>query len=248
MYPAVIPGRHNAGTYNSIFLFQTAPLVSRPQLGHTNIKRPWLLRLASWHSVPPSSSLSAVCLTTHSSYLQLTFTAMALTLTAILLPTWITFTSGPAHSSYGIHSYCTNSACSPFPIRTDCTAGHRSFCVQWRTAAFALNLTFLTELATLVTFALVLLGGKQMRDQGTRVLSVMLMLCAAGQVLTVALVARLFEVDDRFFEGWRLGGAWALTVASAALQCGAIVGLVAAKWYLPEEGGYELIPNRPMDA
>jgi hypothetical protein len=49
--------------------------------------------------------------------------------------------------------------------------------------------------------------------------------------------------DNRFFEGWRLDTSFILCTASWSLQFLTAVGISAAVFFMPEEGGYELIPG-----
>lgn len=100
------------------------------------------------------------------------------------------------------------------------------------------------ELATLVAFVVILLGGKQKRERGWRILVVLLCLTAVCQIVGMGIVSYVFEYDDRFFPGWKLDKSWTLCTVSWCVQLLVAAGVVAAAFVLPEEGGYELIPER----
>lgn len=119
----------------------------------------------------------------------------------------------------------------------------RSFCSQWRTSAFLMSMAVILEFVTVVTFAVILLGGKQQRERGWKVLSVVLAGAVAAQVVAMVVVRKLYERDERFFGGWKLDRGFWLCVGSWALEVVVGVVVVAAAVLLPEEGGYELIPD-----
>lgn len=58
--------------------------------------------------------------------------------------------------------------CEPFPDYADC---HRdqSFCGMWRSVAFLMSFAVLLELATLVAYIIIILGGQQIRHYGWKV-------------------------------------------------------------------------------
>lgn len=130
--------------------------------------------------------------------------ASALTIAAIALPNWISYTSptarDPIRVSYGLHQRCTNIPagpgelqisemhCTPFPQYDECHGEDRYFCSMWRTTGFLMNLTVIMEVACLVGFAVVILGGRQNRESGWKILSGMLAIVAAAQMIAMALV------------------------------------------------------------
>jgi len=118
------------------------------------------------------------------------------------------------------------------------------------------------ELATLVAFVVVLVGGKQKREGGWKVLAFLLGVVGLLQCACMAIVvcflslskggfavglmimqAYLFDYDDRFFGGWQLDRAWVLCTVSwsIAILSSALISLSA--FVLSPEGGYELIPS-----
>lgn len=118
---------------------------------------------------------------------------------------------------------------------------------MWRSVGFLMSFAVVLELAGAVTYVLILLGDKRMRDYGWKVVAGLLALCALSQCAAMAIVAFVFDHDDRFFVGWRLDTSWILCTVSWAVLLMSAAGTVAAGWCLPEEGGYELIPSDDMD-
>ena len=115
------------------------------------------------------------------------------------------------------------------------------------------------ELVTIVTYFVVILGGKQKRETGWRILTFMLMLvgivqCAAMSIVVcnayilrrVSLMicqAYLYDNDDRFFAGWKLDQGWILCTVSWSIAV-LSAGFVALSAYVfPPENDYELIPS-----
>lgn len=53
----------------------------------------------------------------------------------------------------------------------------------------------------------------------------------------------LYDYDERFFKGWHLDISWILCTVSWSILVTTAAGIIGAVIYLPEEGGYELIPG-----
>jgi hypothetical protein len=159
-------------------------------------------------------------------------------------------TASPIHYSYGLHKHCSSvtASCASFPTYADCSsaAGTRTFCSLWRTASFTLSLSIIFEFATLITFLLVLLGGKQRRSDGWLPLDILIGTCVVAQVVGWGLVTHLYRTDaERFFDGWQMGKASWMCVVSWASQILVAVGVTATCLAAEEEAGYELIPDPP---
>lgn len=133
-----------------------------------------------------------------------------------------------------------------------------------------MSMAVVLQLASLVAYIIVIAGGKQSRDKGWRMLVGLLGIVVALQAATMAIVvshcssqavssapggglehqstaanvtqAFLFDYDDRFFDGWKLDTSWILCTVSWSIMFISAAGLTSAAIYLPEEGGYELIP------
>jgi len=129
-----------------------------------------------------------------------TLPATAMTLASIALPNWISYTSpastspthpsSPIHISYGLHKRCSSltGRCADFPLPEDCHGEDRSFCSMWRSVGFLMSLTVVMELATLVGFAVVLLGGRQKREGGWKMVAGLLAVTTACQCAGMAIV------------------------------------------------------------
>lgn len=59
--------------------------------------------------------------------------------------------------------------------------------------------------------------------------------------MAMTMVAYLYDLDERFFVGWRLDAGWVLTTVSWVLEVMVAAGLAVSAVVLLPEGGYELI-------
>lgn len=64
--------------------------------------------------------------------------------------------------------------------------GH--FCQMWRTTGFLMNIAAVLELATLIAYLVVIVGGKQKRENGWKVLVSMLVVIGAIQCFAMSTV------------------------------------------------------------
>lgn len=156
---------------------------------------------------------------------------------------------GPAKTmrySYGLHSRCDSllESCRPFPRFEDCQGSNQQFCALWRTTGFLMSFAVVLELAGIVGFVIILLGGKQKRETGWRVMVSILLICAAAQAASMGIVVDRHHHDEQFFDGWYLGKSFVLATISWAMQALLVAGLLASVFALSDEGGYELIPDR----
>lgn len=99
------------------------------------------------------------------------------------------------------------------------------------------------ELATLIAYAVTILGGVQCRSKGWKVVCALLAFAGIAQCVSMAIVSFLYDYDERFFKGWRLDISWILCTVSWGILVTTAAGIIGAVIYLPEEGGYELIPG-----
>ncbi|KAL9021587.1 MAG: hypothetical protein Q9185_001235 [Variospora sp. 1 TL-2023] len=176
-------------------------------------------------------------------------TACAMTLTSIITPRWISWDSETPggqhiHYTYGLHRRCSSltGTCDYFPRAQDCH-GDRHFCSMWRSVGFLMSFAVVIEGMTLVAFIVIVAGGKQKREQGWKVLGGLLAFSALVQCAGMAIIAFLYDNDDRFFPGWRLDNSWVLCTVSWSVEMLLAAGITAAAVILPSEGGYELIPD-----
>jgi len=176
-----------------------------------------------------------------------TLGATAMTVASIVLPRWIKWDNGTdttPHFTYGLHQRCSSvtGGCEPYPEFSDCERDP-SFCSMWRSVGFLMSFTVLIELATVVAYIIIIFGGKQMRDYGWKVIISLLAIITLVQCAGMAIVAYLFDHNERFFPGWQLDTSWILCTVSWCLALFTGIGIAAAAYALPEEGGYELIPG-----
>ncbi|EMC92152.1 hypothetical protein BAUCODRAFT_126159 [Baudoinia panamericana UAMH 10762] len=178
--------------------------------------------------------------------------AAACTIAAIALPEWITYTaptsspsSTPIKIAYGLHKRCSSltGQCTKFPQYEDCQDGDRYFCSMWRSTGFFMNLSVVMELACVIAYITILVGGRASREAGWKILAVLLGLVAAGQLIAMALVAYLYDHDKRFFPGWVLDKAWILCTVSWSVLVVDMFGILLAKLLMPREDDYEPIPE-----
>ncbi|KAL1975085.1 hypothetical protein VTN31DRAFT_3477 [Thermomyces dupontii] len=177
--------------------------------------------------------------------------ATALTLASIIIPKWVSYHSDKPsfHYSYGLHRRCSSltGTCEPFPQYEDCHGDDRYFCSMWRSVGFLMSLAVVLEAIAIVAYLVILSGGKQLRESGWGVLSMIIVFSAAAQAGSMALIAYLFDNDDRFFVGWNLDQSWIFCTVSWCVSLFCAAAVAAAARVLPSEGGYELIPDQPLE-
>ncbi|ORY14690.1 hypothetical protein BCR34DRAFT_560091 [Clohesyomyces aquaticus] len=171
----------------------------------------------------------------------------AMTLASIIIPKWITGSSDSrGEQSYGLHKRCFSStgSCDPFPQKRDCRDDKWGFCSMWRTVGFLMSLAVVVELCTLVAFVVIIAGGVQRRSAGWKLQCSLLLFSSFIQCIGMAIVSFLFSHDEKFSSGWYLDSSWTLCTVSWTLLFLTGLGITASALSLPEEGDYELIPDR----
>lgn len=177
--------------------------------------------------------------------------ATALTLSAIILPDWISWnvtTSTGSHLSkkIGLHRSCSSveSGCRDFPSGVDdCNGTDRYFCSMWRSVGFVMSFTAILELVTIVTYGVILAGGKQKRQNGWKLLVWLLLIVGLAQLASTSIVAYLFDNDERFFVGWRLDKCFIFCTVSGSVALLSAIAVALSAYLFPGEAGYELIPS-----
>lgn len=118
-----------------------------------------------------------------------------MTLAAISIPRWISYSVSAGDETYekhiGLHQSCSNldePHCRSYPYKELCRDGERYFCSMWRTIGFLASLTALLCLAGLVTFGVVMRGGKFKRETGWPFATLMMVLVAVFQLVTISIV------------------------------------------------------------
>lgn len=107
------------------------------------------------------------------------------------------------HYTYGLHQRCSNTVlppsnisystssalhCVQFPRYNDCRGDDRYFCSMWRSVGFLMSFAVVLEGMTIAAFAVLLVGGKQKREQGWGVLTILVALAAFVQAIGMALM------------------------------------------------------------
>ena len=128
--------------------------------------------------------------------------AAACTIASIALPNWISYTSptdnDPIHVSYGLHKRCSSitGQCTPFPQDQDCYGDDRSFCSMWRSTGFLMNFSIIFEVAVLVAYLVILVGGRGTREVGWKILAPLLLVVSGAQLVAMTLVVGLNGGDE----------------------------------------------------
>jgi hypothetical protein len=114
---------------------------------------------------------------------------------------------------------------------------------MWRSVGFLMSFAVVIEGMTIAAFIILLAGGKQRREAGWGALTVLVLVGAVVQAISMALMTYLFDTDDQFFPGWYLDKSWSMCTASWVIQGLCALAITVAAVVLPSEGGYELIPD-----
>ncbi|KAF2749586.1 hypothetical protein M011DRAFT_312962 [Sporormia fimetaria CBS 119925] len=181
--------------------------------------------------------------------LLFTVVCTLMTVESINIPRWVSYNpTARRHYSMGLHRRCSSvtGTCEPFPRPSDCVDSRAGFCDLWRSVGFLVSLSVVVELATIVSFVVIIAGGVQRRAAGWKIISSILGFGAAVQCAGTAIVAHLSSTDDRFARGWQLDLSWRLCTASWIIMAAAASVIAASARYLPEEDEYETIPDNPM--
>lgn len=174
----------------------------------------------------------------------------------------------------GLHRSCSLSAtadkatCRPYPDEDDCR-DDQFFCSMWRSSGFLMSFATVVELATAISFLVVMLGGKYKREEGWFVIAGLLIADAviefAGMGIVVSttaifwnmrimllgrwvlrlighLQAYLFNTDTQFdVPGWNLGYSWILCTVSASVSVLLAIAFSLSAFFLPPEDDYEYV-------
>ncbi|KAJ5555367.1 hypothetical protein N7535_007802 [Penicillium sp. DV-2018c] len=205
----------------------------------------------------------------YSATLVIFLASFGLTIASIIIPKWVSYHSEKVHPipishcrkeaptdiwtnyqpanhySYGLHRRCSSltDTCESFPQREDCHGEDRYFCSMWRSVGFLMSLAVVVQAISVVTYLVILSGGKRLRENGWWFLSLMVGLSAIVQAAGMSIVAYLFDNEDRFFVGWKLDQSWVFCLISWCFSLFCAGAVVVAGKILPSEGGYELIPE-----
>lgn len=200
---------------------------------------------------------------------------------SIWIPHWVTYSVTTAagdtfEKHIGLHKSCSNlddPPCRTYPYEELCQEGERYFCSMWRTVGFMASFAVILCLACLVSFLVIMGGGKYKRETGWPFVGAMLTLVAVVEFIIISIVvsgrchgpmvppcpthrpetdsmsqAYLYENDDQFtIPGWNLDASWYLSTVSASICLLSAAGLTLSAYLLPPEEGYEFLED-PFDA
>jgi hypothetical protein len=193
----------------------------------------------------------------YSSALVVFVAATAMIVASIWIPHWVSYSvTTPEGDTFdrhiGLHKSCSSlddPHCRTFPYKELCQAGdERYFCSMWRTVGFMASFAVILCLACLVSFIVIMAGGRYKRETGWFFVATMLALVSAVEFVIISIVAYLYDHDDQFnIPGWNLDVSWYLSTVSAAMCLLAATGIVSSAYLLPSEDGFDFLED-PLDA
>ncbi|KAI8353241.1 hypothetical protein EDC96DRAFT_517295 [Choanephora cucurbitarum] len=167
----------------------------------------------------------------------------ALTLSAIAFPKWLTFvTPIPFYmeTNYGLFKLCRSMTgeCRPFPSYDHGDCQEDGFCELWRAAAAGMivsailgGLTILALLATMCT-------QRRKRAKAWAPISFMLVAYALPQILSMSLIAYVFNTSATFYMGTRYNFSFIFCIISWILSVMMAVVLSMIAILSPPEYAY----------
>lgn len=122
---------------------------------------------------------------------------------SIIIPHWVSYSvttaKGERYEKHiGLHKSCSSlddPSCRFFPSAEFCEDDGRYFCSMWRTVGFMASFATILCLATLVSFAIVMTGGKYKRETGWPFVGAMLTLVAVVQFTIISVVVSVFKIS-----------------------------------------------------
>ncbi|KAI5474313.1 hypothetical protein MNV49_003622 [Pseudohyphozyma bogoriensis] len=119
-----------------------------------------------------------------------------------------------------------------------------TFCDSWITAAYATQLSLVFGSTAILANIIITLSGRQKRETGWRLVAGLMFLHAACLIVAMALVAREFNHDSRFYTGSRLDTSFIMATTAWSLDVVAVVvlALFGAIGFLREDD-YRSIPD-----
>jgi hypothetical protein len=178
-----------------------------------------------------------------------------MTVSSLWVPYWVTYSvTTPAGATYerhiGLHRSCSNlqePQCQVFPSEDLCQAGERYFCSMWRTVGFLASFVVILYLATLISFLVVMRGGKYKRETGWPFVTAMLAITSVFELVIISIVAYLYDNDDQFtIPGWKLDVSWIISTISAVLSGLGAAALASSAFLLKPEDDYDFLDD-PVD-
>lgn len=110
--------------------------------------------------------------------------------------------------SYGLHRRCSSltDICEPFPQSDDCHGEDRYFCSVWRSVGFLMSFAVVLQGMAVVSYLIILSGGKRLRESGWKALSVLVVLGAIVQAGVGCIVVSYILLHSVPLPGSSLGG------------------------------------------
>lgn len=117
---------------------------------------------------------------------------------SIWIPHWVSYSvttgSGETFEKHiGLHKSCSSlddPHCRPFPYKELCQGEERYFCSMWRTVGFMASFSVILCLACVVSFVVIMSGGKYKRETGWPFVGAMLTLVAVVEIVIISIVVR----------------------------------------------------------
>lgn len=129
-----------------------------------------------------------------------------MTISSIAVPYWVSYsvTTGQGETyerHIGLHKSCSNldsPQCRGFPYKELCQFGDRYFCSMWRTIGFMESLAAILCLACVVSFIIVISGGKYKRETNWPFVVGMLSIVSLVQFIIISMVVSGWSTDSSF--------------------------------------------------
>lgn len=128
------------------------------------------------------------------------FEATAATFYSIFADNWLIWQAESNRGDHftkkiGLHHSWTSTKgkWETYPSSEDCEAGNMGghFCSMWRTTAFMMSFTAVIELATLVAYLVIIIGGRQKRENGWKLLTLLLVIIGAAQCFCMSTIVSI---------------------------------------------------------
>ena len=125
-----------------------------------------------------------------------------MTIASINTPRWLYYSAaskggkfGSFEKHIGLHLECITGAdpeCQIYPREDQCQGEERYFCSMWRSGGFLMSFAVIFEMATLVSFLVIMLGGKATRLRGWSIIAVLIAAVAAVEFSCFSIVVCCF--------------------------------------------------------
>ncbi|KAI8088676.1 uncharacterized protein BX664DRAFT_331084 [Halteromyces radiatus] len=170
-----------------------------------------------------------------------------LTILALALPKWLTFiTPAPFYTetNYGLFQICRSFAkCRAFPSGDNGDCGEDGFCELWRGAAAGMVLSAILGAFVLLALLGTMCSGRRKRAKAWMTLAGLFVIYAIPQVLSMGIVAYLYNSSSTFYIGTRYNVSFILCIISWCLSIFLAVILSIVAFVGPPEYAYNPIDS-----